>query len=60
MYMRHILEGLLSIKSLEYGFPYKLTHLNFYNVCKEAENRLLELYTNVKLEKSIDYINRIM
>ena len=60
MGIRHMLEKLLRINSSGYGFPFTLKHLNFYNACKEAENRLLELYPNVRSEESIDYINRIM
>ncbi|HIH60933.1 MAG TPA: hypothetical protein HA289_07875, partial [Ferroplasma sp.] len=60
MGIRHILEGLLLIKSSGYGFPFTLRHLNFYNACREAENRLLKLYANVKSKESLNYINNIM
>ena len=58
MSVRKILESILSVNgSSGYGFPFSLTHLNFYLSCKEAEKKLNDLSSRITGEDSIKLLN---
>ena len=58
MSVRKILESILSVNgSSGYGFPFSLSHLNFYLSCKEAEKKLNNLLSRITGEDSIKLLN---
>jgi hypothetical protein len=57
MSVRKILESILSTGSSGYGFPFSLSHLNFYLSCKEAEKKLNNLSSRITGEDSIKLLN---
>ncbi len=61
MGIRRILEVLFNSNgSSGYGFPFSLKPLNFYYACKEAENKIQDLYLNVHESSSKEIISEIM
>ncbi len=57
MSVRKILESIFSTGSSGYGFPFSLSHLNFYLSCKEAEKKLNNLLSRITGEDSIKLLN---
>ena len=57
MSVRKILESIFSTGSSGYGFPFSLSHLNFYLSCKEAEKKLNNLSSRITGEDSIKLLN---
>ena len=57
MSVRKILESIFSTGSSGYGFPFSLSHLNFYLSCKEAEKKLNDLSSRITGEDSIKLLN---
>ena len=58
MSVRKILESILMVNgSSGYGFPFSLSHLNFYLSCREAEKKLNDLSGIIKDEDSLKLLN---
>ena len=58
MSVRKILESILSVNgSSGYGFPFSLSHLNFYLSCREAEKKLNDLSGIIKDEDSLKFLS---
>ncbi len=61
MSIKRILEVLFNSNgSSGYSFPFSLKPLNFYYVCKEAENKIQNLYLRVHESSSKEIIDEIM
>ena len=58
MSVRKILESILSVNgSSGYGFPFSLSHLNFYLSCREAEKKLNDLSGIIKDGDSLKFLS---
>lgn len=60
MAVRRILENILSVRSSGYGFPFSLTHLNFFISCEDGMRKLTELSNRYECHESVKTAETVM